>query len=63
MSAAEIAYIVACVLAVAAIYKIGYCTGAKRGAAIGWLERQEEIWRDEKARRDARGRFQRKGQS
>ena len=64
MSAAEIAGMLAVLALAVACYSFGstrgFVHGFDRGKAIGWLERQEELWRDEKARRDARGRFQRK---
>jgi hypothetical protein len=65
MTTDELARLCAWIIIIAVIgataYFAGMARGIKRGADIGWLHRQEQIWADEKARRDARGRFQRKG--
>ena len=45
--------LITCAIVSLGSYHVGFCRGRDRG----WLDRQDELWREERRRRDAAGRF------
>ena len=52
----ELLYLLLAVVSIALSIE-AYFVGFRRGRDQGWLDRQDELWREEKQRRDAAGHF------